>query len=452
MTPAAPPSIPSNEELLRQCAHEPGTAFRTLVERYAGLVRATAWRQTEDFHTAEDIVQTVFCALAREAAKIKGSTLGAWLHRRTLYEVSHWRRAEFRRRRRERIAHEKVASPGIKESAVAPAELDAALNVLPDKDREMLLLRCVEKRDWRSIGALMGLTDDTAQKRVARALEKVRRALAAQGVVKSGSALTGVIALSAVVPPAHAFASVTQVATAVLAHTGSAAPPASSALGGMFAAGALPVVMLATGVVLPLATLKNPPPAHVPVIAAAPSPPAKPASPVAKGPVPDAAALRAMLKYNTQLERLRLRRALGLLDASACQAVLAEFAKAPGALSGEYKIYGFLRAETEERWIQSDPRHAALSGYLKDNNFPERAIRYLATKDFPAAQSLAAEAKGLWRPGGDPYYHDLIAAGWPPSMSMRLWPSRRPPPQDSGASFSTTQRRRSRRKCFGSSL
>lgn len=416
MSHSEPSAPPANDELLRECAQGcGGAAFRVLVERHAGLVRATAWRQTGDFHAAEDIAQTVFCALLRDAGKVRGATLAAWLHRRTLYEAMHWRRTEIRRSKRERIAHDRYARS--QDQTGAPPALDSALNVLRDEDREMLLLRCVDRRDWRSIGAVMGLTDDAAQKRVARAIEKVRRVLAAHGVVKSGSALTGIIALSAAAPASQAFGSPAQLAATALTNAGTAAAaPASSSLGSMLTALGMPVVMLATGITLPLAIAKKSEVRSsqpIPAVETAPVHAASSASSFA-GAAPDAAALRAMLReHDSPLDRLRVRRALSTLNALACQTLSDEFTKAPGARAAEHQFYAVLRNETEERWIQADPRHAALSGYLQNNSFPPRAVRYLAARDFSAAQTLAsdiaADAALRGNRMNDPFLHELVS-------------------------------------------
>ena len=44
------------------------------------------------------------------------------------------------------------------------------------------MLRFFERRDFRSVGAALGISDDAAQKRVSRALEKLREMLANRGV------------------------------------------------------------------------------------------------------------------------------------------------------------------------------------------------------------------------------------------------------------------------------
>ncbi len=59
--------------------------------------------------------------------------------------------------------------------------LDEAISALNEPEREALLLRFFKNQDFRAVGAALGVSDDTAQKCVARSLEKLaRRASAAR--------------------------------------------------------------------------------------------------------------------------------------------------------------------------------------------------------------------------------------------------------------------------------
>jgi DNA-directed RNA polymerase specialized sigma24 family protein len=51
--------------------------------------------------------------------------------------------------------------------------LDEALLSLRENDRTALLLRYYERRSLREVGAAFGVSEDTAQKRVQSALEKL---------------------------------------------------------------------------------------------------------------------------------------------------------------------------------------------------------------------------------------------------------------------------------------
>jgi type II secretory pathway pseudopilin PulG len=80
---------------------------------------------------------------------------------------------------------------------IRPA-LDEALDSLDDDDREALLLRYFKNRDFRAVGLALGVSDDAAQKRVSRAVERLRELFAKRGVTVGASGLTVVISANAV--------------------------------------------------------------------------------------------------------------------------------------------------------------------------------------------------------------------------------------------------------------
>jgi RNA polymerase sigma factor (sigma-70 family) len=174
-------------------------AFRELVARYLDLVYSTAVRLAGgDTHLAEDVSQTVFVDLARLAKGFSSEVrLGGWLHRHTCFVAAKTLRGERRRQSRERQAVEMNAFPDHSEgrlSEVAPI-LDEAINQLGATDRAAVLLRFYERLDFRSVGEVLGTNEAAAQKRVARALEKLHVLLKDRGVTLSiialGTALAG---------------------------------------------------------------------------------------------------------------------------------------------------------------------------------------------------------------------------------------------------------------------
>ncbi len=154
------------------------SAFRDLVRRHIDLVFATALRKVGDAGGAEEISQNVFGVLARKAWQFApDDSLPAWLHKTALLESQAWQRGEMRRRQREQAAAElgttmktPDAEPAFR--ALVPL-LDEALLSLREKDREALLLRFYESQSLKDVGAALGVSDDTAQKRVQTALEKL---------------------------------------------------------------------------------------------------------------------------------------------------------------------------------------------------------------------------------------------------------------------------------------
>jgi RNA polymerase sigma factor (sigma-70 family) len=166
-------------------------AFRELVSRYIDLVYSTALRHMAgDAHRAQDVAQAVFIDLARKAAALPPNImLGGWLHRHCGFVASNIRRGEQRRAEREQEAARMSAPDGEPGWADLAPVIDEAIQDLPEPDRDALIMRFFEKQDFRAIGAALGASDDAAQKRTSRALEKLRHLLAARGVALSLAAL-----------------------------------------------------------------------------------------------------------------------------------------------------------------------------------------------------------------------------------------------------------------------
>ena len=125
----------SQKLLADYATHGSETAFRELVSRYLDLVFSTALRSVGgDEHREQDVAQTVFLDLARQAPKLSDdSMLGGWLHRDTCFVAAKLIRGERRRQIRERQAAEMNALNRADTSLaqIAPV-LDEAINELAD--------------------------------------------------------------------------------------------------------------------------------------------------------------------------------------------------------------------------------------------------------------------------------------------------------------------------------
>src|ERR1017187_8218519 len=68
----------------------------------------------------------------------------------------------------------------------------------PVVDRDAVLLRFFEGKDLRSVGAVLGLSEDAARKRVSRALHRLRVVLAGRGLSTTITALSATLTTQAV--------------------------------------------------------------------------------------------------------------------------------------------------------------------------------------------------------------------------------------------------------------
>jgi len=199
-------------------------AFAALVERYVGLVHSAALRQTGDAHLAEEITQAVFIVLARKAASLgKGTVLPAWLYRTTRYTASNALKIQRRRQAREQEAYMQSTLNEPDDAAawkqIAPL-LDDTMDQLSERDRAAVVLRYFENRPWREVADQMQMTEDAAEKRVGRALEKLRSLFHKRGVMLTASLIAGAVAANSV---QAAPLTLTQTVTAVVISKGSVA-------------------------------------------------------------------------------------------------------------------------------------------------------------------------------------------------------------------------------------
>src|SRR5215469_5634922 len=207
-------------ELLHQFArNQSGAAFAELVQRYIGLVHSVAMRQTANPEQAQDITQAVFIILARKAGSLgPGVVLSGWLYHTARLTAANFQRAEMRRIRREQEAFmqstlEEPASDACW-SELAPF-LDDAMGHLRASDRDAIVLRYFQNQSMAAVGATMGIAERAAQKRVNRALEKLRKFFMQRGVSSTTATIAQTITTHSVqAAPAGLVTSVTVAAIA----------------------------------------------------------------------------------------------------------------------------------------------------------------------------------------------------------------------------------------------
>ena len=200
------------------------SAFATVVQRHVALVHSAACRQVRDAQSAEDVTQAVFIILAQKAGQLGGHPgLSGWLLKTTRYVASAQIRAAIRRTKREQEAvmqsfnETEPSLPGGTANLweqLAPV-LDEAMASLGDTDRAALALRYFENKSGEEIGQTLGMNERAAQKRVSRALEKLRKFFGKRGLALSAAAIAAAVSANSVqAAPAALAKAVTVVAVA----------------------------------------------------------------------------------------------------------------------------------------------------------------------------------------------------------------------------------------------
>ena len=193
----------TDQQLLREYTERRSeVAFAEFVRRHVDLVYSAALRMVRDAHLAEDVTQSVFVALAQNARQVTDHpVLSGWLHRTTRNLAANAVRSDVRRRAREQEAaamnHLLSAETEPGWDKIAP-HLDDALDELNEADRDAVLLRYFERKPTREIADILGTSEDAAQKRVSRAVERLREFFAKRGVAVGAGGLVVAICGNAV--------------------------------------------------------------------------------------------------------------------------------------------------------------------------------------------------------------------------------------------------------------
>jgi len=205
--------------LLRDyCENQSHDAFAELVSRHINLVYSVALRYVGNPHQAEEITHAVFIILAKKAVSLRHDrALSSWLFQASHLTANNLIRSEARRHHREQEAYMQSLlnqpDAGVWRD-IAPL-LDTAVARLNEKDRRAILLRFYEGRNLHEIGVALGANEESAKKRVARALDKLRRYFFKHGVDSTTAVIAVAISANSVQPaPAALAQSVTAAAIA----------------------------------------------------------------------------------------------------------------------------------------------------------------------------------------------------------------------------------------------
>lgn len=183
----------SDEELLRRFNEGDEGAFEVLVRRYERPLYNFILRSTRNADVASELLQEVLLRVVQRSVEFQNhSKVSTWIYtiaRNLCIDTS--RKMAFRRHRSLDASTaedgdpmvERVASPSptADREAIAhdlSARIRAAVEALPDDQREVFLLRELQGMPFRDIAEVVGVPENTVKSRMRYALERLQRALA----------------------------------------------------------------------------------------------------------------------------------------------------------------------------------------------------------------------------------------------------------------------------------
>jgi len=167
------------------------TRLDTLVRRYYGPLVSFFRKRTRDSEEAQDLVQQVFLRLAQCPQVGELRNPDGYIFQTAANALrDHARRTAVRERFAAERRHESEAAEGafsperLLQARESVARVAEALRELPERTRDVFMLRCFEGLKHAEIGRLQGISTRAVEKHMAKALAHLSRALdaAAAGI------------------------------------------------------------------------------------------------------------------------------------------------------------------------------------------------------------------------------------------------------------------------------
>src|SRR5262245_15905251 len=179
--------------LQRYVAGRDGEAFATLVHRYGRLVRAVCRRVLRHDQDADDAFQATFLVFADRAGSIrKVGSVPSWLYGAAFRTAMNAKRARKRRGVEPRDCEGRAAEQPVTQAALREVQaiLDDEVNRLPERQRAVFVLCCLEGKSRTEAARQLGWKEGTVSSNLARARKELLRRLARRGVTLSAALCT----------------------------------------------------------------------------------------------------------------------------------------------------------------------------------------------------------------------------------------------------------------------
>lgn len=172
----------SEEQSKIEAAKKDPKHFRYFYERHYKEIFLFIYRRTDDEDLSADIAQQVFLKALQgiDRYEYRGIPFSAWLYRIAGNEVMQY----FRDQQKFRIVS--IDNEGVNEileedyghlEMARREALFTAIKKLNAADLEMIEMRFFEKRSFKEIGDIKGITESNAKVKVHRILERVRNSI-----------------------------------------------------------------------------------------------------------------------------------------------------------------------------------------------------------------------------------------------------------------------------------
>jgi RNA polymerase sigma-70 factor (ECF subfamily) len=194
-SPQAKPEWSEDHDLVRKVIDGDATAFRCLVERYQGRIYSIVYGMVRNREDARDLSQEAFVKAYRNLERFRFSaSFYTWLCRIAMnVSIDHLRKQKIRRASAYddgigtkdaagviSLAHHRGDPSRSMERKQLRARITAALESLPEDQKEVIILREIDGLSYKEISDIMEIPEGTVMSRLYYARKKMQQALKAE--------------------------------------------------------------------------------------------------------------------------------------------------------------------------------------------------------------------------------------------------------------------------------
>jgi RNA polymerase sigma-70 factor (ECF subfamily) len=165
-------------ELIQRAQAGEASAIRELYRLYAPRVYAVVKRLAGDDALAEDWAQEAWVRIFRALGSFRGEArFTTWLHRIAVNSALHGKRWRDRRVIREAPLEDSIPVRIASEDALLRMKLEKAMQQLPERMRQVLVLHDIEGYTHEDIAEFLGVTAGTSKSQLFKARARMRELL-----------------------------------------------------------------------------------------------------------------------------------------------------------------------------------------------------------------------------------------------------------------------------------
>jgi RNA polymerase sigma factor (sigma-70 family) len=175
---------------------QPVIDWPTELSRHGRWLRAVLLARSRELRAVEELFQQLSLIVVRQAAPLRdASRVAPWLYR-TAVRVALLHRRQLGRQRRLQAAIAERIERKQDDSANNPLDwllmvernqlIRQALDSLPTREAEMLVLKYTEDWSYRELAASLGISESAVEARLHRARQKLRAELTRRRVIEVG--------------------------------------------------------------------------------------------------------------------------------------------------------------------------------------------------------------------------------------------------------------------------